>query len=400
MSDGAPFVRRWFRLFAVCAVTVGAAGQMKAPPPNHTSPLPAPSGRRITQTVTSAPCPKPSAWSQIQIPEIRSAADLGWTFASGKGASADKGGSPTQDSLKMQDSLNKLGEQSKKAAGKYPDAAITRDLGHYQAGLQQMAACPGGGGAIGLAETPVLSIRHLTHTVNVIHQLHEEAKHPTFVPGRTNFRASELKAASVTPVTQSTSQASIPSIIRVVTGSTPQSKAGSELERFLSAGAKATTSNTNTTETTVVVTAKPAARVVPPATAQARNLANTGLVHPAAPGVVRSIKPLQPQNVNSMNNWIQRPARFDPAAPRETVGAIVETRGKPVFGEVDEGSEVSATTDLSRLSSAAALLESVDATGRPVLWQDVTRYTDFRDIRFVARPSCAFCDSMLGQQRP
>ena len=301
----------------------------------------------------------------------------------------------------MQESLNELSEQSKNAAGKYPDSAISQDIEHYRTGLQQLAACPSGGAfAAGLAETPVLSIRHLTRTINLIRQLHEEARHPTMVGGRAIFEGNEINAAKEGAVSQTNSQVLIPDVIQVFTGSTPQAKAGSELERFLVAAVKSTSSNVGTTPTPVVVNARPAAPVVSPATAQARSLLNSGLTHPAAPGVIRSIKPLQPQNVNSMNDWLQRPALVALAAPRETTGALAETPGKPVFGEVDESSDLSPPTDLARLSNAAALFESVDATGRPVLWQDVTRYTDFRDVRFVARPSCAFCDSMLGPQRP
>jgi len=360
---------------------------------------PAPANAHSVQTSSatgkpSVACAKPSAWASIQIPEIRAAADDTWSWVNHPNRSADA------MAVSVQQDLTKQIRSAEAAAGKYSDGAIQKDYRAYLNGVKQMEACPEfalfAQDELGLTRWPVFSIQHLTQSIATIHSLHQQAQHPVHVRGMESFKAAEMAAAGSSAPVQGMG-GRIATAIAVTVSSDQQSRASQKLDELAQTNS-AKSSNTLHPAGTSGLKASVGGSLT---RSQAQTYYQQGLTRPLTTGVHRAYKPVNVQNYSAMNEWLSQSSHaIGGAASGVMPDVILGVRNREglrfAFADASEEPEVRPDNDLDNMQTAVLLAVAVDGFGRTVRWEDVTRYTDYRDVPYTtARIACADCDALL-----
>ena len=387
-------------VFPLIAMATGVGlAQVKAPPPratprtNGVSSVP-PKG----QPTIGLPCPKPPAWSSIQIPQIRMGADYGWKWVN------ESAKSTAQVATSVERDMGRLNQSVKAAVGKYSDAAIRKDMKAYMEGVNQLGQCRPG--AEQLAQVPVFSIRRLTQSVNVIHSMHQQARNPVHVYGMSGFKKAELSAMrSAAPV--QTPGAKLATTVEVTVSNDQQSRANRILDKLLQAGAANANNNRSTTPVVITSTNRTVSTAPPktsPGSIALRNriqsFQSTGLTHPVSPVARRAYQPTNTQNYTHMNEFLHRSDRsLSPLGDKAELDLTFGGRkGKRSFAfeDASEENDVRPDTVLDTMQTSALLNVPVDSGGSAVRWEDITRYTDYRDLRYTPTAvACDSCDALL-----
>src|SRR5581483_969193 len=162
------------------------------------------------------------------------------------------------------------------------------------------------------------------------------------------------------------------------------------------AGRPGTTPGATVTPTpTTTATSRPAASPLPGPVRPAsnapviRNQTQTfqanGLSHPVRPTAVQTYKPPNLQNYSQMNSFIRRAdlslSRIQ-AGPELTF-SIGDKGVKFAFSDISEEPEVRPDSMLDSLQTSSVLSIPVDARGLALRWEDLTRYTDYRDFQYT-----------------
>jgi len=365
----------------LCLTAAWFEGQEPRPQPKTAASLSAAAGANQASRLPKSSCPKPAIWDSIEIPQFRSAADLGWTWVNDRASSLDKMASD------MQQKLSVLAKSAQSAAGKYSETTVRKDIERYASGIREMSSCGSFGAEVGLLEMPVIGLGHLTNRVNVIRELRQEAKNPKEVHGWNNFNAAEASAYEGSGAVDGIGFR-ITHAVGVAVRDDLSARAQNKLDQI--------------EQLARVELPSAAARTAPTTAKMVRNSSqefrNSGLTRPPSLKTVRSYGPSTQQNYTSMRAFLEGDRSLAEAPVGETIGEkLIRGEGSVVFAfeDASEELEVRADGDLDKLQIAQYLAESVDAAGALVQWADITRYTDYRDVRYTASQTCSFCDAAL-----
>jgi hypothetical protein len=221
-------------------------------------------------------------------------------------------------------------------------------------------------------------------------------------------------AKSAAPV--ETTSENISSKIEAAVSNDSQSRADGILNRLIEAGTKAasdTASNNRNTPQPAAIP-NPAAGNRAPAAASpsagasvlrntAQTYRRTGLTHPAGGTAIKTYQPPSSHNYTAMSQWLRssdqslsplRAAADEELAMRSGNGDTTRF----AFADASEEAEVRPDSLLEALQTSTLLDIPVDAEGRSLRWEDLTRYTDYRDIRYTSAPvHCESCDALPGR---